>query len=104
MAEYDNELTGVLFKNEKQRTDKDPGYTGSAEIEGVEYWLSAWVNDGKKGKYFKLKFKPKDDSKKPAGKKKPENRDAEPEDDNIPFAWLLPFAIAAAAASLPYII
>lgn len=58
--QYDNELQGSLFKNDKKTTDKHPDYKGSAQIEGVEYWLSAWVNTSRDGrKYMKLKFEPK---------------------------------------------
>jgi len=41
--------SGVLFKNENKTEDKHPDYKGSATINGVEYWRSAWVNskDGK---------------------------------------------------------
>lgn len=52
--------SGSLFKNENRTTDKHPEYSGSAEIDGVQYWISAWVKDGQKGKFFSLSFKPKD--------------------------------------------
>lgn len=80
---YDNTNTGLLMKNEEMRPDKkDPGYKGSINVEGVEYWLSAWVNEGKDGsamegkKYFSLKLQKKE----PKGAKK-----APPKDDDIPF-------------------
>ena len=60
MPDYDNNMRGVLFKNDRGRGENSPPYTGSCEIEGEEYWVSAWVNEGKKGKYFKLSFKAKD--------------------------------------------
>lgn len=52
--------SGILSRNQKRESDKHPEFTGSAEVNGVEYWLSAWVNEGDKGKYFKISFKPKD--------------------------------------------
>jgi hypothetical protein len=45
MADYDNNLSGVLFKNDKGDNEKRPDYKGSAEIEGVQYWVSAWIRD-----------------------------------------------------------
>lgn len=63
--EYDNNMSGVLFRN----TDKDPkknpkwpDYQGSAEVDGIEYWLSAWIKEGRKGKFFSIAFKPKDEA------------------------------------------
>lgn len=47
--EYDNELRGVLFQNKKKRTDKDPGWQGQCTVNGVEYWVSAWVNENPDG-------------------------------------------------------
>lgn len=59
--EYDNEGKGALFRAKDRKTDKHPEYTGSCQIDGVEYWLSAWVNVSKAGeKYFSIKLNPKD--------------------------------------------
>lgn len=80
--EYDNELRGVLFRNNEKRSDKkDPDYRGSATIEGVEYWLDAWVNESKKGgdKFLSLKFKAKErQAEKPTSNEPPEFDDALP--------------------------
>lgn len=70
MAEYDNNMRGVLFKNERKVTDNDPDYTGSAEIDGVDMWLSAWIKERKQGggKFMSLSFKAKDAPKNPPAK------------------------------------
>lgn len=60
MAEYDNNLSGVLFKNDKGDNEKRPDYKGSAEIEGVQYWVSAWIRDGAKGKFMSMKYERKE--------------------------------------------
>ena len=60
MSDYDNNLRGVLFRNDRNDRDKHPDYKGSAEIDGVEYWLSAWIKAGKSGKFMSLSFKEKD--------------------------------------------
>ena len=39
-----NKNSGALFKNDKKATEQHPEYTGKITIEGVEYYLSAWVN------------------------------------------------------------
>lgn len=64
MADYDKTNTGVLFKNDKEGGNpKWPDYKGSINIEGTEYWLSAWIKEGKKGKFMSLSVKPKDEAK-----------------------------------------
>lgn len=79
---YDNNLTGALFKNDKAGNEKRPDYTGSAEIEGVHYWISSWIKEGKNGqKFMSLSFKPKEE--KPQGK--PANNRRDEDDGQIPF-------------------
>jgi hypothetical protein len=72
MTDYDNNLRGVLFKNDDKREGKqDPDYTGNCQIndaEGneVEYWLNGWIKTSKKGtKFMSLSLKPKDERRKP---------------------------------------
>ena len=60
MADYDNNLSGALFKNDKGDNEKRPDYKGSAEIEGVQYWVSAWIRDGAKGKFMSMKYEKKE--------------------------------------------
>jgi hypothetical protein len=60
MSQYDNNLTGVLFKNDKGDNEKRPDYKGSAEIEGVQYWVSAWIKEGAKGKFMSMKYERKE--------------------------------------------
>jgi hypothetical protein len=51
--------SGALFKNDRKENEKQPDYKGSATIDGVDYWISAWINvsqkDGKT-KYMSLGF------------------------------------------------
>ena len=72
--------SGALFKNDRKETETHPDYKGECRISGVDYWLSAWLNESKNGKkYMALKMNPKDESApKPV---------AQPEDpnDDIPF-------------------
>jgi hypothetical protein len=55
---YDN--SGLLFRNHDKETDKHPDYKGSLTVAGTEYWLNAWLKDGKRGKFMKLSVKPKE--------------------------------------------
>lgn len=69
------ELTGSISKNKKKEKDAHPDYRGSATIGGIDYWISAWVNDGSDGKYLGLKFQQKDG----------ESRPVKNDDEDIPF-------------------
>jgi uncharacterized protein (DUF736 family) len=52
VPEYDNEMKGVLFPNEKRSSDKAPNATGTVQIKGVTYKLAAWTKESKAGKRF----------------------------------------------------
>ena len=84
MAYELREGQGSLFKNDKAGDNpKAPGYTGTALIGGVEYRISAWVKDGRNGKFFSLNVQPK-------GERAPQSRAPKeaPQadfDDPVPF-------------------
>ena len=40
--QYDNTNRGQFWKNDKKLTETHPDWKGSINVEGVEYWLSAW--------------------------------------------------------------
>ena len=85
MAAEQRDNSGALFKNDRKESDQHPDYTGRAMIEGVEYWLSAWIKQsGDRPKFMSISFKPKE-----AKPEKP-TRQAQPSraadfDDEIPF-------------------
>jgi uncharacterized protein (DUF736 family) len=52
---YDSTNRGFLFRAEERRNDRSPEYTGTLNIMGKEYRLSAWIKESKAGKkYFSL--------------------------------------------------
>lgn len=78
--------SGSLFKNDEKESKKHPDYKGQAKIEGIEYWLSAWVKESKSGKKFlSLSIQPKDERKPNPKPSNDEPKDDEPKDDDLPF-------------------
>ena len=56
--EYDNNNTGVLFRNETATPEnKQPYMTGKCEVNGKEMQVAGWMKESKAGKKFlSLKF------------------------------------------------
>lgn len=59
---YDNTNRGILSKNDRKEKDSHPDHKGSINVDGVEYWLDAWIKERKdgSGKFFSLSVKRKD--------------------------------------------
>ena len=70
--------SGKFSKNKRKTEDKHADISGSANIEGVDYWISGWLKEGNDGKFYSLQFKPKE-AKEAVSKT---NHDI---DDDIPF-------------------
>jgi hypothetical protein len=68
MAYEQRDMTGSLFKNDKQGVDTRPDYNGSILIDGKKIWISGWVNrpEGKEP-FFSLKLKYADQQQKSSG-------------------------------------
>jgi len=49
MPEYDNTNSGALFVNDRKTGPNHPDYRGSINVEGVEYWCSAWIKAPRSG-------------------------------------------------------
>ena len=99
MADFDNTNRGSIWKNEKKREGKqDADFTGSLNVNGVEYWVNAWKRkEGAADKAPALSFsiRPKDDQGQQAAPKRdpissgrmPAKQSIMPSDmdDDIPF-------------------
>jgi uncharacterized protein (DUF736 family) len=72
MMQYDPNLKGVLFRNDKGGNEKRPDYRGSAVINNVDYNISAWIKASKKtgDKFLSLTFQQKEQAK-PVAKQEP---------------------------------
>lgn len=91
MSQYDNNLTGVLFVNDKQGNEKRPDWKGSAEIDGVNYWVSGWARESARGPLISLKLEKKEQQTaapkpaSPAPAYVPQAAPAPDDDDILPF-------------------
>lgn len=64
--EYDNTNRGSIWPNEKREKDTHPEFTGSLNVEGVEYWVSAWKrkpNAGPKAPSLSFSIKRKEEAR-----------------------------------------
>lgn len=81
MAYEKRDNSGTLSRNTKKVTVQQPDHRGRATIDGVDYWISAWVKEGEYGRFFSLAFQRQDE----ADKAQVRRTGAEFNDDDIPF-------------------
>lgn len=79
MSGYEQkDFNGVLFKNDKKEKPNHPDYKGNGMVFGEEVWISAWVKDGKNGKFLSLAFNAKSESGAKTGETKEGGADGLP--------------------------
>lgn len=69
MADHDNTNRGAVWRNEKRDKDSHPDFTGSLNVDGVEYWVSAWkrkLGAAAKAPALSFSIKPREDQQRPA--------------------------------------
>lgn len=77
--------TGSLFKNEDKANPNGPDYSGSAMVDGVDYFFDAWLKTAETGRrWMSFSFKAKT---KQAGKPAPTTQSPRrnSQDDEAPF-------------------
>lgn len=85
---YDNTNSGTLGKNKRKEKDTHPDYTGQVNINGVDYWLNAWLKtNGSTGeKFFSLSVRAKDQQHTPPSQPQAVADSGGGFDDDCPFA------------------
>ena len=86
MPDYDDTNRGQIWPNKKKITENHPDFTGSIDVEGKEYWVSAWKRKpdaNPKSPSLRFSISEKED-------KAPATQDSAPAqsaefDDDIPF-------------------
>ena len=84
MSNYDNTNRGSIWKNDRKSTENHPDFTGTLNVGGTEYWVSAWkrkpdANPNAPALSFSVKMK------EDRPQQSPQQTGAAPDDD-IPFA------------------
>ncbi|MBJ64694.1 MAG: hypothetical protein CMB55_07880 [Euryarchaeota archaeon] len=95
MTEYDNNLSGALFRNKDKFSndgevvhgkEKHPDYTGNAEVDGIKYNIAGWMQKSQKGmSYMKLKLSIPQPQGSNMPSSPPISQKEQPLDDEIPF-------------------
>jgi len=86
---------GALFTNDKKLTDSHPDLKGDFNIDGVNYWISAWRKEGSRGGFLSISVEKKKapDVMKMADKKQEQSNHqrSEPQQDENSFGNDIPF-------------
>jgi len=85
----DNTNRGAIWKNEKKEKETHPDFTGSLNVDGVEYWLNGWrrkEDASAKAPAMSFTVRPKDAPQQTGSRTKPMIARGNDMDDEIPFA------------------
>ena len=52
---YDNTNSGMLARNDRKEKETHPDFKGSINVDGVDYWLSAWVKKARRGERWRAR-------------------------------------------------
>jgi hypothetical protein len=82
--DYDNTNRGAIWKNEDKDEDRHPDFKGQLNVNGVEFWVSAWKRKpdaSDKAPALSFSIKPKEGQESKRESKRPSRND----DDDLPF-------------------
>lgn len=85
---YDDTNRGQIWGNDKKTSDSHPDFKGSINVEGKEYWLSAWKrapDANPKAPSLRFSVQPKDEQAPQQPKAQPQTQPQDDFDDDIPF-------------------
>lgn len=89
MAYEQRDNSGTIFVNDRKEKDSHPDRSGTAMIDGVEYYVSGWIKQGQKGQFLSLAFKRKEQKQERSiserAMPKPRVRNDDMGGDDIPF-------------------
>lgn len=88
MSYEQRDNSGSLFKNDRKESDRHPDYQGTATIDGKQFYMSAWLKEGRNGKWMSFAFKPKlmsDRGSPPTGGRNDPRPSQQDPDDDLPF-------------------
>jgi len=77
MSYQQKDNAGSLFKNTEKTNERGPDYSGTATIDGTEFFMDAWLKKSDSGRtWMSFSFKPKQkQSSKPAQPRQQTRRD-----------------------------
>jgi hypothetical protein len=66
--QYDNNMTGIISRNDRKEKDTHADIKGKCEIDGTEYYIDGWQKQRKdgSGSFYSLSFKRVDGANVPA--------------------------------------
>ena len=77
--------SGSLFRNTEKKSENSPDYSGKILLlDGTECWISAWVKERQRGKFFSLSLQSKDGQSKAQPAARPATGGGS-QDDDVPF-------------------
>jgi hypothetical protein len=92
MAYEPRDGDGTLGRNDRKTSDRHPDMKGKLLLNGVEYWVSAWLKQGQNGEFYSLRVEPKQDRPPQQRQQPAQQHSREPgayasplPDDEVPF-------------------
>ena len=59
------DMSGTIGKNDRRTKETHPTHSGSAMVDGKDYWISGWVKSSARGQFLSLAFKLKEQQEEP---------------------------------------